>query len=154
MENRKLISMCAYIDRLEKRIGLTSLSAQAEVARQNWFMSRDYKDFLKQELNIGMFVPAVKVGDKWEVLVDPRTEDDIIIDKIGNCRLLKKGEIEYQAAKQNVVFEGGLINGNELWMDAQKIATNAFGEWVFKGDLIEDLTGQTLTETQFNKLFK
>ena len=82
-----------------------------------------YATFLNTPLNLSMFVPCVKVGDKWEVL-----EDKGECSCAGNadychgcnslhyhCDAFKESE-QYQKAKENLIFEGfdsvELVNDN------------------------------------------
>jgi len=78
-----------------------------------WKITKEFMQFLNTPLNLSMFVPCVKVGDKWEVL-----EDKGECSCAGNtdychgcnslhyhCDAFKESE-QYQKAKENVIFEG------------------------------------------------
>ena len=60
-----------------------------------------YANFLSEPLNIDMFVPAIFVGGKWEVLVEPKKRTD----GRTNADWLARLE-QYQLAKDKVLFEG------------------------------------------------
>lgn len=78
-----------------------------------------YANFINTPLNISMFVPAIKVVDKWEVLEMPESLKGFYeTDKEGMIQE-RKDVKQYQTAKDNVLFEGfelifntHLSNGN------------------------------------------
>lgn len=79
----------------------------------------NYAEFLNTPLNIGMFVPAVKVDGKWVVLEKPKEENYIfgVGDKPRKMILdhqYNKDLEQYQKAKDNVLFEGKEIVVN-IW---------------------------------------
>ena len=45
-----------------------------------WTSIHDYAEFLNQPLNLGMFVPAIEVEGKWEVLECPPSCDRVIYE--------------------------------------------------------------------------
>ena len=61
---------------------------------------REYANFLNQPLNLGMFVPAIEVEGKWEVLEEP------ICYGVGDEQYYGSRMDEYQQAKDRVLFEG------------------------------------------------
>jgi len=71
-----------------------------------------YANFLREELNIGMFVPAKKVNGIWIVLEEPLQQSKKY--KITNIKDKEDFDskkwtadfVEYQEAKENVLFEG------------------------------------------------
>lgn len=69
----------------------------------------NYANFLKQELNIGMFIPAKKVNGEWVILEEPidLTEE--------NFEELNPKIIEFEEAAENVLFEGFELKGKYLW---------------------------------------
>lgn len=87
------------------------------LGRENWLdvyyygegvIILNYANFLNTPLNISMFVPAIKVGDKWEVLEEPphymailelETRKDVIKNSYGNI-------YKYQTAKDKTLFTG------------------------------------------------
>ena len=61
----------------------------------------DYANFLSQHLNLGMFVPAIEVDGKWEVLEYPK------FNEMGSPLKTNKWTLnQYQQAKDKVLFEG------------------------------------------------
>ena len=61
-----------------------------------------------------MFVPAIKVGDKWEVLEMPKDYGTWINLKRDNVYLSLNAWNDceqYQTAKDNVIFEGFELDG-------------------------------------------
>ena len=70
-----------------------------------------YANFLNQPLNLGMFVPAIEVDGKWEVLEEPKNFEATMK---GNYFTSSKSELfllqQYQKAKENVLFEGFELN--------------------------------------------
>lgn len=83
-----------------------------------WNSIYDYATFLNTPLNISMFVPAIKVGNEWEVLEMPEigrgkkysVQDKSIKSQIWHSEWHKRRE-QYQTAKDNVIFEGFDIDG-------------------------------------------
>jgi len=65
---------------------------------------RDYATFLNQPLNLGMFVPAIEVDGKWEVLEEPMRYGVRSTDW-EQFQITKKHQ-QYQQAKDRVLFEG------------------------------------------------
>jgi len=67
----------------------------------------NYATFLNQHLNLGMFVPAIEVDGKWEVLEMPKNFEATMK---GNYFTSSKSELfllqQYQQAKDKVLFEG------------------------------------------------
>lgn len=64
-----------------------------------------YANFLKQELNIGMFVPAKKVNGVWVVLEEPYNDGE-------NSQYFLSAMEEYQESKENVLFEVFIVSEN------------------------------------------
>ena len=64
----------------------------------------NYAKFLNQPLNISMFVPAIKVEDKWEVLEMPKECD--LNSSWSDITNAYYDIPQYQTAKDNVIFEG------------------------------------------------
>jgi len=76
----------------------------------SWEYSNDvnnYATFLNQPLNIGMFVPAIEVEGKWEVLEMPK-EYELFTAYKGALVNNVSFDIsrQYQQAKDKVLFEG------------------------------------------------
>jgi hypothetical protein len=72
----------------------------------------NYATFLNQPLNLGMFVPAIEVDGKWEVLDEPKNcvtnedEKNICDSFCGNKLCDITYHEQYQLAKDRVLFEG------------------------------------------------
>ena len=67
-----------------------------------------YATFLNQPLNLGMFVPAIEVDGKWEVIYEPRRnywDIDMFIVKSAKDIYDEKLK-KFQQAKDKVLFEG------------------------------------------------
>jgi hypothetical protein len=99
-----------------------------------------YMHFLNQPLNLGMFVPAIEVGGKWEVLEMPNKFEDWMMGAYFPSSKSHIKQLEqYQQAKDTVLFEGfevekniyirnGLLTtfflrGNEIWEINRKFKT-------------------------------
>lgn len=76
-----------------------------------------YTHFCNLKLNLGMFVPAVIVNAKWEVLEEPEMFDLYVnpTHKVYEMseKWLDKCE-QYQTAKDNVLFEGFDYSHNDV----------------------------------------
>ena len=102
--------------------------------------------FLKQPLNLGMFVPAKKVNGVWVVLEKPTETHEVVFN---DSECLK----EYQEAKDRVLFEGfkyDLVEDNVVF-----VFENG-NEWRFdcfdmKNQTIESFTEYTLELTSTAK---
>jgi hypothetical protein len=75
-----------------------------------------YMHFLNQPLNLGMFVPAIEVDGKWEVLEMPNKFEDWMMGAYFPSSKSHIKQLEqYQQAKDRVLFEGlecvGVGNG-------------------------------------------
>lgn len=107
----------------------------------------DYAIFLNTPLNISMFVPAIEVDGKWEVLDMPTTSTRFTN---GLGKEIYSSLEQYQTAKYKVIFEGCVLVDSELWCNAQKIAKFAFGEWIFlESETIQDLIKYNPTLTPY-----
>jgi len=95
----KLISMVDFV--------LGNLTSDAS---HSCHLIQKYATFLNTPLNLSMFVPCVKVGDKWEVLEEPKNYQLWLHNKDtfkGVTFTDFKLECnQYQKAKENVLFEG------------------------------------------------
>ncbi len=99
-----------------------------------------YANFLNTPLNISMFVPAIEVNCKWEVLEKPKEENYIfgVGDKprkmIVDPQYDKDCE-QYQNALDNVLFEGFTYVKGELWIGFNMI----YQGFKFKDKIVQDL---------------
>lgn len=78
MKENKLISMVEFV--LKSELDYTSQTTGFDKIKQ-------YAKFLNQPLNLGMFVPAIEVGGRWEVISELQVS-------------------MHQQAKNKVIFEG------------------------------------------------
>jgi len=92
----------------------------------------NYATFLNQHLNLGMFVPAIEVDGKWEVLEMPTPN----ISDSGNWNFQAR-ENQYQQAKDRVLFEGFEYSHNNVITLPNKV------EFI---DLDDEWTIEELTE--------
>lgn len=93
----------------------------------------NYANFLNTPLNISMFVPAIKVGDKWEVLEEP------ICYGVGDEQYFGSRMDEYQTAQSNVIFEGFDVTVNVYgvwWVEDKKHCIKSDYKWKIQ-DLIK-----------------
>lgn len=105
-----------------------------------------YANFLNTPLNISMFVPAIKVGDKWEVLeefnVVPYNGHTDSCDCL-ECNKMYKQYEQYQTAKDNVIFEGFYIVSGDcdlLYSGRQSFGIETNLDWkYYDGQTIQDL---------------
>lgn len=103
MENR-LITMVDFV--LKANTTLKSNSDESKEVLKFWDCIK-YAKFLNTPLNIGMFVPAIEVDGKWEVLEEPEklNQSDPYIETIHAQTNLKQWK-QYQKAKDKLIFEG------------------------------------------------
>ena len=104
MKENRLISMVEFVDQISE------YTHESHNYKRGCDLMYNYKDFLNQTLNIGMFVPAVFDGGKWVVLEEPK------VDK-HNDDWFSDAE-EFEQAKDKVIFEGFEIcnyKGNEFY---------------------------------------
>jgi hypothetical protein len=143
MDKIKLPSSIEYGNILKPKLGIWGLTYF------DYFKKRDiFDDFLSQQPNIGMFVPAVEENGEWRVLSEPKTPHTFGSENADLYLKKWKSEKEqYQTALDNVIFEGCEYSDKELFLDG-----NLF--WVFlnklnfeKGLTIEQLTPHNLTLT-------
>jgi hypothetical protein len=103
MEN-KLISNSAYGTRLRELI------MDETIDFEYYYELRDtYDGFLLDVLNISMFIPAIEVGDEWEVLSEPKDYKRFLESTIEPYTVLNTNGLlceQYQTAKDKVIFEG------------------------------------------------
>lgn len=107
----KLTSMIAYVDSLDEPIIASKVIIEAAKRFQSCCK---YKDFLKQPLELGFFIPCGKDGEPLE---EPK---ELCNCSRENCKY-RKAEKEYQQAQERVLFEGfkfgdvsGFKNSNTL----------------------------------------
>ena len=126
---KNLISMTDFV--LEK-------NKAEEVTRQSYIECRNYANFLKQILEIWMFVPAKLVNGEWLVLEEPNIPfQDSIMEESVHLKYANKLK-EYQEAKQRCIFsiceikEEKFIHNTKHYFvvcDSLKIFWNFNGKW-------------------------
>ena len=136
----KLISMTEFV--LEQYEKYENLAKYCESVY-------NHANFLRQTLNISMFVPAKFIDGVWVVLEEP---NPISIGEQIHKNLyeaiydLKEVE-EYESAKSNVLFEGFVLikEHTEYWL----LMKDLFDYKLFKNETIEGLVKfkPTLTTT-------
>jgi hypothetical protein len=94
----ELISMVELIDQYRGKFYTKSYNDLTIEMVQKLDLYENYANFLNTPLNISMFVPSIKVGDKWKVLENPNLNM--------NLKNPDFKHLEYQTAKDNVIFEG------------------------------------------------
>tara|TARA_R110002167_G_scaffold106599_7_gene273257 strand:+ start:2147 stop:2578 length:432 start_codon:yes stop_codon:yes gene_type:complete len=101
MKKNELISMVDF-----------ALTCEARKDNDPWEYANsvlNYAEFLNTPLNISMFVPAIKVGDKWEVLEMPEYRDTKGMSNAYSIDFnlgFDEAMEEYQTAKEQCLFEG------------------------------------------------
>tara|TARA_R110002051_G_scaffold324910_1_gene424545 strand:+ start:867 stop:1325 length:459 start_codon:yes stop_codon:yes gene_type:complete len=144
MKENKLISMVEFTQN-NRPLKHTSLKVRNTLL----FKICDYANFLKQPLNLSMFVPCEFVDGEWVVLGEPDDNDDKYGDNEDDFLKFESDVKRYQKAKDNVLFDDCNIIDNELWLNAQKIAKFAFKEWIFtESETIECLLKYNPTLTK------
>jgi hypothetical protein len=98
----ELISMVELIDQYRGKFYTKSYNDLTIEMVQKLDLYENYANFLNTPLNISMFVPSIKVGDKWKVLENPNLNM--------NLKNPDFKHLEYQTAKDNVIFEGCYID--------------------------------------------
>ena len=145
MNKIKLPSMVEYV-KLTEHKRLKTFITETKVL--GYDKNLKFANFLSQQPNIGMFVPAVEENGEWRVLSEPKTPHTFGSENADLYLKKWKSEKEqYQTALDNVIFEGCEYSDKELFLDG-----NLF--WVFlnklnfeKGLTIEQLTPHNLTLT-------
>lgn len=82
-----------------------------------------YTQFLQAKLNIGMFVPAVKVSGKWEALEKPKDYENLIWhinrgDFDGTKKVVHEYK-QYEQAEKQVLFSGFEWVGHKSDLDVE-----------------------------------
>lgn len=104
MEN-KLISMVEFVQWIKFEPPKTDENHSNHFGYKFGMVCK-YANFLNTPLNLGMFVPAIEVDGKWEVLEEPESLKGFYeTDKEGMIQERKDLD-KYQKAKDNVIFEG------------------------------------------------
>ena len=106
MKANELISMCDFVQWIKFE------PPKTDEDHSNHFGYKfgavcSYANFLSTPLNISMFVPAIKVGGKLEVLEMPIDYNDM--QEYGSPHQIEQNDIlheQYQTALENVIFEG------------------------------------------------
>ena len=155
MDNIKLPSMLEYVKSLD-------VSTNTETDTQTLYRLFNFANFLSQQPNIGMFVPAVEKKGKCRILTKPISPwQDSIIEE-GLHQMHKEDLYQYQTALDNVIFEGFEYDGSEdgfvhiknnetlLVFDAENkelVLYNSENNYTTEIKTIEDLIPYSLTLT-------
>lgn len=127
MKIEKLQSLSDYVTFLEYNMVLkNSTNALWLDAKKFKQLTLSYRDFLKQPLNLSMFVPCKEADGKWVVLEEPKQ----LSDKDSEVYYSSTDEEmkEYQQAKERVLFEGfEWQKPNEEYSEGSLICTD---KWV------------------------
>jgi hypothetical protein len=109
MNKIKLPSMVEYLDLIELKLKNAKIDTEYQLLSNVLRV----KDFVKQQPNISMFVPAVFEDGGWRILTKPiRPWQDSIIEE-GLHQMYKEDLHQYQTALDNVIFEGFEYDGSE-----------------------------------------
>jgi hypothetical protein len=107
---KKLISMVDFVLNIGKTIEKYSYTPTMFNYKKIALIEK-YATFLNQPLNLGMFVPAIEVDGKWEVLEEPESLKGFYeTDKDGMIQE-RKDVKQYQTALDKVLFEGFRVEG-------------------------------------------
>lgn len=94
----RLISMTDFV--LEQKELMKESEQGFNIEKYDFIINTcNYANFLKQPLNLSMFVPCKLVEGVWVVLEEPIFTTDIAITELSKVK-------EYQEAKDRVLFEG------------------------------------------------
>ena len=107
MDKIKLPSMVEYV-KLKSYFGMEIQSLRHQIQnRANRFADcKNFANFLSQQPNIGMFVPAVFGDGEWMILTKPISPwQDSIIEE-GLHQMHKEDLYQYATALDNVIFKG------------------------------------------------
>jgi len=100
----KLVSMIDFVLHCTKSVDEMDNSDLLNQYAYKLDKIEDYANFLNQPLNLSMFVPAIEVDGKWEVLEKPK-ESKYCLGDIHSGYFRRDLE-QYQQAKDRVLFEG------------------------------------------------
>lgn len=113
-----------------------------------------YMKFLKQPLTLGIFVPC---DEKGKPMKHPDEIEDTVNDSMTGAIQVKNYKLDYQEAKERVLFEGFEVGGiyhNSVHFKSRGIARifytkdNYYHNYGRKHTEIEDLLNQNITLTK------
>jgi hypothetical protein len=86
----------------------------------------DFKNFISQELNLSMFLPCTKVGDKWVIIVKPKMVDikGSLLSHKQRLDLYNEDLRIYKEAKEKVLFEDVQFSNYNQGEDARFYSVN------------------------------
>lgn len=146
MKDNKLISMVEFV--LNLKCGLHPLEEYDVFTWHN--LTNGYANFLNTPLNIGMFVPAVKVGGEWKVLEEPKHYKKWL-NKLNNPYNLSSEKYKiFDEAKDNVIFEGCKVENREgtYFVYIDTMAMPIWASWLDE-KTIQDLIKYKPTLTKY-----
>lgn len=123
------MKLSEYVKTYNSKQGVTSYDTLINIF--------EYTDFLTQELNLGMFVPAKLVDGKWEVFKEPKEKD------YKNKPLYNMDMHRYKKAKENLIFKNRDISDNDI-----------FYHGLLMGKKIEDIINKVELTDEVKKRFK
>lgn len=132
MKKNELISMVDFVFRCDN---LYPPMNELEVTNtvHEYGKIKNYANFLNQQLNISQFVPAIKVGDEWEVLEMPEYRDTKGMSNAYSIDFnlgFDEAMEEYQTAKDNVIFEGFKVKWCKSQLDGEEFfGVTLNGQW-------------------------
>lgn len=105
MKKNELISMVDFVFRCDN---LYPPMNELEVTNtvHEYGKIKNYANFLNQQLNISMFVPAIKVGDKWEVLEMPKFALNRFEGTHTSSTAYWSAKMQYLTVKDKTLFTG------------------------------------------------
>jgi hypothetical protein len=117
----KLVSMIDFVDNIDYKLINPKSNREHELMKLKAYEDiQRYKDFLNQPLNLGMFVPAIEVDGKWEVV----SELQVSIYQQAKDRVLFEGfEIKKNIYVRNGLFTISFLRDNEIWEINRKFKT-------------------------------
>jgi len=157
MGDRKLISMVEFtINNSENALTSKTIEEHQVDVTRRFFQNFKYADFLSQNPNLGMFVPAIQKEDgSWEVLEEPASYADQCLGNVDSpiTATLQYGK-QYQEALSNVIFEGlHILSECKYYWDFSRTPDNCDVLRVFKtGTLEESVDRIILTESKAKEL--
>jgi hypothetical protein len=150
MDKIKLQSMVEYVKLMEHKRLKTFIT---ETKVLGYDKNLKFANFLSQQPNIGMFVPAVEENGEWKKLEEPnhykewKSELDRGFEHAYENLIMK----QYQTALDNVIFEGFEVceNAVEFPNSIEELFYFTENKWWLneKFKTLEDLTKHNLTLT-------
>jgi hypothetical protein len=119
---KNLIGMVDFVLDQEK---IVDNSGDYRIFKKAFNLCEKYAHFLKQPLELWMFVPCDENGNVLEYVKNPYEE---FCDKENVCRVISKEEIKYQQAKERCLFDGFELK--EIVFNSESIKTICLHEFL------------------------